>query len=101
MRPNGRTIGARTGFIAAADSGLANVRPERRSVSCVVGRDAVMMSGRAWSYYQSQPGRRRMLVLDREEGQRMQINGSVDLIIVGVERDRVKLAIARPLKSLE
>ena len=101
MKPKGRTISARAGLTIGADASVTELRKERRSASFEVGKDAVRMSGTAWSYYKSQPRRQQMLVLDREEGERMRINGSVELIVLGIESDQIRLAIMSSRENFE
>lgn len=51
------------------------------------------MNGHGWSYYVSQRGKWPMLVLGGRSGERIRINDSVDLVVLGIGRDHVRLGI--------
>jgi Global regulator protein family len=100
MRPSSQIIDPRAGLVVAASASCAEpFGADRRSVSCEVRENTVLMRDRVWSYYKSQQGKRQMLVLDRGQGERMRINGCVELIVLGIENDQVKLAIESGRRS--
>jgi len=66
---------------------------ERRSVSCGIANGLPIAEGRAHSYYIFRQDGRRMLVVQRRSGERLRINGAVEVVILETHPNLVKLAI--------
>ena len=62
-------------------------------VQCQVGDGLPTVSGQAWSYYISQGDGHRMLVLARKPGQRIRINDTAVVVVLGIVDGQVKVGI--------
>ena len=94
---------------ADADDGLArqaDSRPSRplrrggtaagvagRLISCEINENLARAQGPAWCYYRSNHDGRQMLILECRPGDRIQINGTTEAVILDINRDQVKMAI--------
>jgi len=79
---------------------MSNQRPpdgdphaEEQCVLCELREGIFAARGRVWSYYRSRQGRSPMLVLDRTKGQRLRIDGAVDVAVLDVHNGEVTLSI--------
>jgi hypothetical protein len=75
----------------AAHSRLVSSTAE--CVSCSVESGFPVTDGSTWSYYLARGDGRRMLVLSRRLGQRVRLNGKIDLVVVGHRDGEVQLGI--------
>ncbi len=66
---------------------------ERRSVTCEIANGLPISNGKARSYYISRHDGRRMLVVLGRSGDRLRINGAIEVVILEAHPHLVKLAI--------
>ena len=64
-----------------------------RCVYCEVRNGIPSIRGKVPSYYLSPQGGRRVLVLDRRQGDRIEINDTTELLILEIRFNHVKIAI--------
>jgi hypothetical protein len=68
-------------------------KTDGRCVSCEVGNGLPIANGKAPGYYVSRHDGHRMLVVERGTGERLRINGSIEVVILEIHPDLVKFAI--------
>jgi hypothetical protein len=61
-------------------------------MSCHVGNGAPRMDGCGWGYYASRGGEQ-MLVVERGAGQRIRINGAIEVVVLETSNGAVRLRI--------
>jgi hypothetical protein len=66
------------------------------SVFCDIHQGLPVARGRSASYYLFQESGRRLLVVPRKQQQRIRINGKIDLVVLDVAENEVRLAIVDP-----
>jgi hypothetical protein len=66
------------------------------SVSCEIHQGLPVDRGRSASYYLFQESGRRLLVVPRRQRQRIRINGKIDVVVLDVAENEVRLAIIDP-----
>ena len=65
----------------------------RRRITCEVRDGLPTVLGKTQGYYVSRLGGARMLVLNRRPGERLRINGTIEIVILEIQPDQVKIAI--------
>jgi hypothetical protein len=73
--------------------------PASRRLYCELGQGIPIARGSAHGYYVSRRGSPRMLVVDCVAGDRIQISGASEIVILDVGADLVKLCVARQARD--
>jgi hypothetical protein len=70
----------------------SQMKRDQVCVSCHAGSGVPASDGRTWGYYDSRNGRQ-MLVMSCRVGQRMKINGTIEVVVLEVGKGTVRLGV--------